>query len=106
MKPVPRRPVVEWVLASWSEISNETIANSMKSFDLALAIDDSDDGLISCFKKEKKCEPGKAMLENQLKIFNDITLQDDPFVISGQDIVEAVPIFHIIDEDDDEINIE
>ena len=51
MKPVPRRPVVEWVLTSWSEISNETIANSMKSFDLALAIDDSDDGLISCFKK-------------------------------------------------------
>ena len=106
MKPVPRKLVVEWVLTSWSEISNETIANSMKSCGLALAIDGSNDGLISCFKKGKKCESAKAMLENQLKFFNDSTLQDHPFVISDQDIVEAAPIFNIIDEDDDQINIE
>ena len=58
MKPVRKRLVVEWVLTSWSEISNETTANSMKSCGLALAIDD---------KKGKECELGKAMLENQLK---------------------------------------
>ena len=56
------------------------------------------------FKKEKKCEPRKWMLENQN--FNDSTLQDDPFVILDQVIVEAAPIFNIINEDDDQINIE
>ena len=46
------------------------------------------------------------MLESQLKSFNDSTLQEGPFVISDQDIIETAPIFNIIDEDDDEINIE
>ena len=46
----------------------------MKSCGLALSVDGSDNGLISCFKKEKKCELGKAMLENQLKIFKESTL--------------------------------
>ena len=36
MKAIPRRLVVESVLKSWSEISNETVANSMKSCGLAL----------------------------------------------------------------------
>ena len=52
----------------------------MKSCGLSFAIDGFDDGLISCFKKGKKCESRNAMLENQLKIFIDNTLQDDPFV--------------------------
>ena len=77
----------------------------MKSCGLALAKDSSDDGLIFCFKKGKKCESGKAMLENYLKIFNYSTLQDDSFVISDQDIVAALT-FSIIGEDDDKINIE
>ena len=46
------------------------------------------------------------MLGNQLKNFNNGTLQDCLLVISDQDIVEAAPMFNIINEDDDEINIE
>ena len=46
------------------------------------------------------------MLENQLKNFNNSTLQDYLLVILDQDIVEAAPMFNIINEDDDEINIE
>ena len=45
----------EYTAAAWNEISNETIANAVKSCRLALAIDGSDNGLISCFKKGKKC---------------------------------------------------
>ena len=48
------------------------------------------------------------MLENQLKFFNNSTLQDDPLVISDQyieDTVEAAAIFIIIDADKDEGNI-
>ena len=44
-----------------------------------------------------KRELGKVKLENQLKLFNDSTLQDDPFIILDQDIVEAAPIFNIMD---------
>ena len=89
MKPVPRRFVVEWVLTSWSAISNKTIDNSMNSCGLASAIDGSDDKLICCFKKGKTCESRKAMLGKQLQIFNDSILQNDPFVLSDQDIAEA-----------------
>ena len=59
MKPVPRRLVVEWVIESWQGISNKTLAKSMKSCDLALAIDGTQDNLISCFKKGKKCAAEK-----------------------------------------------
>ena len=63
MKPVPRRLVVEWVIKFWQDISNETLAKSMKSCDLALAIDGTQDDLISCFKEGKKCAAGKALLK-------------------------------------------
>ena len=46
MKPVPRRRVVECVIKSWLDISNKTLAKSMKSCDLALAIDGTQDDLI------------------------------------------------------------
>ena len=45
----------EYTATAWNEISNETIANAVKSCRLALAIDGSDNELISCFKKGKKC---------------------------------------------------
>ena len=54
MKPVPRRLVVEWVIKSWEELSNETVSSSMESCALGLAIDGSEDNLISCFKEGKK----------------------------------------------------
>ena len=53
MKPVPGRLVVEWIIKSREEISNETVINSMKSCALALAVDGTEDGLISCFKEGK-----------------------------------------------------
>ena len=54
MKPVPRRLIVEWVIKSWEDISNETLANSMKSCGLALSVDGSQDELISCKEKIAK----------------------------------------------------
>ena len=54
MKPVPRSLIVEWRIKSWQAISNETVAKSMKSSGLALAVDGTEDDLISCFKEGKK----------------------------------------------------
>ena len=59
MKPVPRRLVVEWVITFWQDMSNETLAKSMKSCGLALAIDGTQDDLISCFKKLKNVQQEK-----------------------------------------------
>ena len=59
IKPVPRRLVVEWVIKPWQDISNKTLVKSMKSCGLALAIDGTQDDLISCFEEGKKCVAGK-----------------------------------------------
>ena len=61
MKPVPRRLIVEWVIKSWQPISNETVAKSMKSCGLALAVDGTEDDLISCFKEGKKWAEGRTL---------------------------------------------
>ena len=63
MKSVPRRLVVKWVIKSWQDISNETLAKSMKLCGLALAYHGTQDDLISCFKEAKKCASGKALLK-------------------------------------------
>ena len=54
VKPVPRRLVVKLVIKSWQDISNETLAKSMKLCALALAIHGTQDDLISCFKEGKR----------------------------------------------------
>ena len=102
MKPVTRRLIVEWVIKSWQAISNETVAKSMKSCGLALAVDGTEDDLISCFKEDKKCAEGRALLQTQMLKLNDGNLHENPFEISGEDMAAAAPSFNIIEEDDDD----
>ena len=106
MKPVARRLVVEWVLKSREELSSETVSSSMKSCALGLAIDGSEDNLISCFKEGKKCEEGGPRLQNQMLLEQDKEIEKDPFTISEEDITEAAPFFNIIEEDDVEGDID
>ena len=101
MKPVPRRLLVQRVIKSWQDISNETLAKSMKSCGLTLAIDGKQDDLISCFKEGKKCAAGKALLKTQMLNLNDKNLHENPFVISEEDIAAAAP-FNVIEEDEDD----
>ena len=93
MKPVPRWLIVEWVIKSWQAISNETVAKSMKSCGLALAVDGTEDDLISCLKEGKKCAKGRALLQTQMLNLNDGNLQENPFEISGEDMAAAAPSF-------------
>ena len=99
MKPVPRRLIVEWVIKSWQAIPNETVAKSMKSCGLALAVDGTGDDLISCFKEGKKCAKGRALSQTDL---TDGNLHKNLFEISGKDMAAAAPSFNIIEEDDDD----
>ena len=66
----------------------------MKSCGLALAIDGTQDDLISCFKEGKKCAAGKALLKTQMLHLNDKNLHENPFKA-------AAPSFNIIEEDED-----
>ena len=102
MKPVPRRLVVEWLIKSWQDISNETFAKSMKSCDLALAIDGTQDDLISCFQEGKKCVARKALLKTQMLNLNDKNLHENPFEILEEDMAAASPSFNVIEEDEDD----
>ena len=79
MKPLPRRLIVEWVLKSCEELSSETVSSSMKSCALGLAIDGSEDNLISCFKEGKKFEEGGPCLKNQMFLQQDKEIEKDPF---------------------------
>ena len=105
MKPVPRRLLVEWVIKSWKAISNETVPQSMKSCGLALAVDGTEDDLISCFKEGKKCAEGRALLQTQMLNLNDGNLDENPFEISGEDMAAAAPSFNIIEDDDDDDDV-
>ena len=78
----------------------------MKSCGLALAIDGTQDDLISCFKKGKKCAPGKALL-TQMPNLNDKNLHENPFEILEEDMVAAAPSFNVTEEDkDDDIELD
>ena len=102
MEPVPRKLVVEWVIKSWQAISSETLAKSMKLCGLALTIDGTQDDLILCFKKGKKCAAGKALLNLQMLNLNDKNLHENPFEILEEDMAIAVPSFNVIEEDEDD----
>ena len=62
------------------------IASSMKSCWLGLSIDRSEDHLISCFKEGKKTDSGLQLLANQTKIIRDTSLDENPFLISEDDV--------------------
>ena len=102
MKPLPRRLIVEWVIKSWQVISKETVAKSMKLCGLALAVDDTEDDLISCFKEGKKCTEGRALLKTQMLNLNDGNLHNNPFKLLEEDVTAAAPSFNIIEEDDED----
>ena len=102
MKPVPRRLIVEWVIKSWQAISNKIVAKSMKLCGLALAVDGTEDDLISCFKEGKRFAEGRALLQTQMLNLNDGNLHKNPFEISGEDMAAVAPSFNIIEEDDDD----
>ena len=107
MKPVPRKLVVEWLIKSWLEISSETLTKSMKSCDLALAIDGTQDDLISCFKEGEKQVAGKDLLKTQMLNLNDKNLHENPFEILEEDMVAAAPSFNVIEEcEDDDIELD
>ena len=100
MKPVPRCQIVQWVLDSWQELTNDIIAKSMKSCGIALSPDGSEDDLISCFKEKRSCRAGREVLRQQMINWNDLELHENPFQITDDVIADAAPTDTLIDDDD------
>ena len=85
-------------MKSWQDISNKTLAKTMKSCGLALAVDSTQDDLISCFEEGQKLAAGKALLKTQMLNLNDQTLNENQFEISEEDMDAAAPSFNVMKE--------
>ena len=72
----------------------------MKSCGLGLPVDGSEDHLISCFKEGKKTESGSKLLSNQTRIIHDSSSEENPFLVTEDDVVDATPLENLIDEND------
>ena len=68
-KLVPMRLVVEWSIKSWEEISNETVANSMKSCALAFTVDGTEGKDVKKEERYWKVKCGCSPIINFTKIF-------------------------------------
>ena len=111
MKPVPRRKIVEWVLKSWGALSKEMARKSFKICGINLPVDGSEDHLIHCFKEESACASGAKLLQDQMAILNDSSLNDNPFseIIdpTDSDIEDAYPTELVVKEDkEDDMDID
>ena len=67
---------------------------------LSLAVDGTEDDLISCFKEGKKCAGGRALFQAQMENLNDGSLHKNPFDIVDEDVIAAAPAFNVIEEND------
>ena len=74
--------------------------NSKNLINALLAVDGTEDDLISCFKEGKKCAGGRALLQAQMENLNDGSLHENPFDIVDEDVIAAAPAFNVIEEDD------
>ena len=74
--------------------------NSKNLINAPLAVDGTEDDLISCFREGKKCSGGRALLQAQMENLNDGSLHENPFDIVDEDVIAAAPAFNVIEEDD------
>ena len=88
-------------MESWQDVSNETLAKTMKSCGLALAVDSTQDDLISRFEEGQKLAVGKTLLKTQMLNLNDKTLNENQFEISEEDMAAAAPSFNVMNGEDD-----
>ena len=65
--------------------------NSKNLINARLAVDGTEDDLISCFKEGKKCAGGRALLQAQMENLNDRSLHENPFDIVDEDVIAAAP---------------
>ena len=76
---------------------------------LNLPVDESEDGLIHCFKEKEPCAAGKDLLKAQMEVFRDMESSEKPFSCSSNaeevtdlDIEDAMNVDFLLDEDDEE----
>ena len=74
--------------------------NSKNLINAPLAVDGTEDDLISCFREGKKCAGGRALLQAQMENLNDGSLHENPFDIVDEDVIAAAAAFNVIEEDD------
>lgn len=59
--------VCTWIKEAWSSISSDVIEASFKSCGISVALDRSEDDLITCFKTGSQCEDGRKLLQERME---------------------------------------
>ena len=103
IKAPSRKKIVEWIIDAWSQLSEESIIKSFKCCGLNLANDGTEDDQIHCLKKGQPCDAGREKLSSQLSVLSDED-QGNPF-ISLSDAEDAAEEMHMIDSDDDILDV-
>ena len=96
----PRRDVVRWILKAWEKLQPEIIVKSFLVCGHTTAVDGSQDHEISCFKENRSCHAGLAILKSQQADVD--TPEGNPFVPTDEDIESACPPELLIDRDVDD----
>jgi hypothetical protein len=96
----PRRDVVRWILKAWEKLQPEIIVKSFSVCGHTTAVDGSQDHEISCFKENRSCHAGLAILKSQQADVD--TPEGNPFVPTDEDIESACPPELLIDRDVDD----
>ena len=80
--------------------NRRTPKNSKNLINAPLAVDRTEDDLISCFKEGKRCTGGRALLQAQMENLNKGSLHENPLHIVDEDVIAAANVFNVIEEDD------
>lgn len=62
--------VCEWVVKAWHGISSEIIVHSFRSCGISIALDGSEDGEITCFRKYPEMSGGLDVLRDRMRTFD------------------------------------
>lgn len=88
-----------WIVNAWSSITKEMIVNSFKCCGISIALDGTEDNLISCFKHNTGCEIGLEILQKSiLAEENDAILEETP-AEEQEIVVDSIEL----DDSEDEI---
>ena len=98
MRPAGRRVIIEWILKAWRDLPESLIKNLFEVCAASLPLDGSKDNKITCFKAGKPCEAGRAGLSRRMELMLDNTQYEDQFVVTEEDIRDAIPEEFMIDE--------
>ena len=97
-----RKTIVEWVLKSRSQLSNDMIKGSFNCCGITIAPDGSEDEKLLVLKEGQPCASGLTKLKELRSILEEVRSVDPFEHVTQSDEEDASPNELFIDQDNDE----